>query len=143
MNIKLIENKNLYKIFLSIVKYTPMTIAITHVTALVIHYLGLTSAVLACLGGVSILFIILLYIMSYVFKFCYLYRVPLWYVTATLIINILRSVGIITLELIPLYRLYAIIFGIFLVIFVIYMYKNRNNPKVDYIKQLCDTYCGC
>jgi hypothetical protein len=143
MNIQLMENKNLYKIFLSIVKYTPMIVAITHVVALLLHYLGISAILLSCFSGISILFVILLYIMSYVFKFCYLYRIPLWYITTVVIINTFKIIDLLSIQNLLLYRLYAIIFGIFLVIFVIYMYKNRNNPKVDYIKQLCDTYCGC
>lgn len=143
MNTKLIENKNLYKIFLSVIKYTSITIATIHVIASILHYIGITTNLLACFGGVSILFIILLYIISYVFKFCYLYRVPLWYITTTMLINIFRSIGILTLDVLWMYRLYAIIFGLFVVVFVICMYKNRKNPKVDYIKQLCQTYIEC
>jgi hypothetical protein len=143
MNTKLIENKNLYKIFLSTVKYIPMLITILHLITLICNYYGLSIPLLAWFGGISVMFVILLYIMSYIFRFCYLYRIPLKYITSILILNMLRSIGLLPLDIINLYRLYVFIFGIFLVVFIIYMYKNRNNPKVDYIKQLCDTYCGC
>ena len=143
MNTKLVENKNLYKLFLSVVKYTPLTVAIIHTTALIFHYFGIQAVLLSCIGGISILFIIMLYIISYVFKFCYLYRVPLWYLSIILSVNILRSIGLLSLQLLGLYRLYAIVFGIFILVFIIYMYKNRKNPKIDYIKQLCDRYTNC
>ena len=42
-----------------------------------------------------------------------------------------------------MFRLYFILFGIMLIIYIWLMYKNRNNPKVDPIKQLCETYCDC
>lgn len=143
MNTNLIENKNLYKLFLSVIKYNPMIVAIIHTLALIFHYFGIQAVLLSCIGGISILFIIILYLISYVFKFCYLYRVPLWYLSVILIINILRNSGILSLKLLGLYRLYAIVFGFFLVVFIIYMYKNRKNPKVDPIKQLCENYVDC
>lgn len=143
MNTQIFKNKNLYKIFLSVVKYTPIIIAIMNVIASIVHYFGITSNLLACFGGTSIIFIILLYIISYVFKFCYLYRVPLWYITVMMVLNIFRSIGILSLEVVLLYRIYAIVFGFFLVVFIIYMYKNRKNPKVDPIKQLCENYIDC
>ena len=42
-----------------------------------------------------------------------------------------------------MYRIYFIITGLVIVLFIFIMYKNRNNPKVDPIKQLCETYCDC
>jgi hypothetical protein len=143
MNIKLIENKNLYKLFLSIVKYTPILIMVIHALASLLHYLGIQAIFLSCIGGISILFLLILYIMSYVFKFCYLYRVPLWYLTTITTLNICKSIGLLTTSLLETYQLYAIVFGFFLVIFIIYMYKNRKNPKVDPIKQLCENYVDC
>ena len=43
------------------------------------------------------------------------------------------------------FYLYSIITGIFITLWIYIWYKNRNNPKIDYIKQLCDNYtdCGC
>lgn len=143
MNTHLSENRNLYKVFLSVVKYIPTIVAIIHVIASILHYFKIATTWLACFGGTSIIFIVLLYIISYVFKFCYLYRVPLWYITVMMFLNIFRSIGILSLEVLVLYRIYASVFGFFLVVFIIYMYKNRKNPKVDPIKQLCENYVDC
>jgi hypothetical protein len=142
MNTKLIENKILYKLFLSIIKFTPIIITIVHTVALILHYVGIPSTLLSCFGGISILFLIILYIISYVFKFCYLYRVPLWYVTVIVLVNVIQLLGV-GITTINLYRIYTIIFGFFLIVFIIYMYKNRKNPKIDHIKQLCDKYIDC
>lgn len=142
MNTELIENKTLYKLFLSIIKFTPIIITIIHVVALILHYVGIPSTLLSCFGGISILFLIILYLISYIFKFCYLYRVPLWYITGIVLVNIIQLLGV-GITTINLYRIYTIIFGFFLIVFIIYMYKNRKNPKVDYIKQLCENYVDC
>jgi hypothetical protein len=42
-----------------------------------------------------------------------------------------------------IWRIYAIITGAFMTSWIIIWYKNRNNPKIDHIKQLCDSYSDC
>jgi hypothetical protein len=138
-----IRNKNLYKIFLSIIKFLPITLALIQMLGLYLNAIGITSSVLACFGGASFLFIGLLFIMSYIFRFCYLYRIPLWYITIIGILNLLRYFGLIPIPLETLYRIYAFISGTCISLFVGFMYNNRKNPKIDHIKQLCENYAEC
>lgn len=138
-----IRNKNLYKIFLSIIKFLPITTALIQMLGLYLNAIGITSSVLACVGGASFLFIGLLFIMSYIFRFCYLYRIPLWYITTIGILNLLRYFGLIPIPLETLYRIYTFISGTCISLFVGFMYKNRHNPKIDHIKQLCENYAEC
>lgn len=42
-----------------------------------------------------------------------------------------------------MYKLYAIISGVFIVLWLVVWFKNRNNPKIDHIKQLCENYAKC
>lgn len=143
MNSKIIENRNLYKIFLTLVKYLPMILSVFQIGLTVLNYCGIIAPLLIYFGGTSILFLILLYIISYVFKFCYLFRVPLWYMTAIGILNIVGFYGIIPIDIITQYRIYTIITGFFMTLFIVFMYKNRNKPKVDPIKHFCERYCDC
>lgn len=136
-------NKYLYKILLSFIKYTPIVLAIVIVLNFILNFLGIEITILTYIFGVSATLIILLYLLSFVFRFCQLYRIPLHYITITNIISCLYKLGIFTITVINLYRLYFIIAGIVAIVYVIFMYKNRNNPKVDPIKQLCETYCDC
>lgn len=138
-----LPNKNLYKIFLSILKYIPLILAIFQISGTIFNYLGYTVLFISYLGGCSILFIVLLYIMSYVFQFCYLYRIPLHYNT---IIGLLKMTDLyipFSLNILSMFQMYAGITGIFIIIFIYYMYKNRNKPKVDPIKNFCERYCEC
>lgn len=136
-------NKNLYKLFLILVKYTPMFLAIMQTLNTFVQYLGVDNFLFPLISGTSFPFIIILFVISYVFKFCYLYRIPLLYITINwLIVTIDTFIGI-PIDTINMFRLYAIIFGIFIITFVCYMYKNRNKPKVDYIKQMCENYSNC
>lgn len=39
-----------------------------------------------------------------------------------------------------MFRLYLILGGLAILGFIFYSYKNRNKPKIDYIKNLCERY---
>jgi hypothetical protein len=135
--------KNLYKIFLSIVKFLPIILSCFQIVLTVCNYLGRSVPLVTYVGGSSFIFIGLLFIMSYVFQFCYLYRIPLWYITIIGLINVLRYLNILSISLLWFYQIIAIITGAFMVLFIYYMYKNRHKPKIDHIKQLCENYANC
>lgn len=138
-------NKTYYKIFLSYIKYVPNLLAIIQILCLILSYLKVTSFVLTCIGGTSIIFILLLYGISYVFQFCGTHRFSLHYVSIITGLTIFDWYVGIPLNIEALYILYAIITGVFMTSWIIIWYKNRKNPKIDHIKQLCDSYsdCGC
>lgn len=136
-------SKYLYKIFLAFAKYLPAMLSIIFIINLIAKYFSVELVICMYLGGVSFPFLLLLYLIAFVFKFCYLYKIPLYYLTFGNIIGSLHSFKIIPISDIGMYRIYFIISGIALIIYIFIMYKNRNNPKVDPIKQLCETYCDC
>jgi hypothetical protein len=41
------------------------------------------------------------------------------------------------------YRVYLILSGIFITAWIIVWFVNRKNPKIDHIKQLCESYVSC
>ena len=136
-------NKNMYKGFLVFVKVVPNILAICKIIGLVLSYLNVHLFCLTCFGGTSIIMLMLLYFISFVFKFCGLYRLSLNYVTLITALSIFDWYIGIPLSNVWLYRLYAIISGVFMISWIIIWYKNRNNKKIDHIKQLCDTYADC
>lgn len=142
VNVNMI-NKNVYKVFISCIKYIPTILAILKIISLIVHCLGFHSFGLTCIGGTSAIFLILMYLLSYIFKFCGIHRLSLHYVTTLYLLTILDYYFGGGISAIVASRIYAILSGIFITSWIITWYKNRNNPKVDYIKQLCDTYCGC
>lgn len=136
-------NKTLYKIFLSIVKYIPIIIASLFIVNNTLIYFNVLIPILTYIGGTSLIFILVLYLMSWIFKFCYLYRLPLHYITIGNTIGILDRLFKFSISNIGMLRIYFILFGIMLIVYIWLMYKNRNKPKIDPIKQLCETYCDC
>lgn len=133
-------NKNLYKIFLSIIKIIPNILAVIKILTLLLNYLKITSFPLTCLGGTSIITLGILYLISYIFKFCGTHRISLHYTTLIYTLTIVDYYIGIPLNISNLYCLYSIITGIFMISWIIVWYKNRNKPKIDHIKQFCDRY---
>lgn len=135
-------NKRLYKLFLIVIKYTPITIAISQIIGTILNYLGISSILISCFGGASILFLIILFLISYIFKFCYLFRLPLVYSVIVTLLKFTDSIFGLPLSTLTSFQLHVIIVGIFIVLFIYYAYKNRNNPQPDPILELCKKYCN-
>lgn len=140
-------NKRLYKIFLGLIKYTPITIAVNQIIGTILNYFGISSILITCFGGASIIFIIILFLISYVFNFCYLFRLPLIYSTIIILLKFIDGIIGLLITTIMMFQIIAILTGIFVVLFIYYIYKNRNNPQPDPIIELCKKYCdincGC
>lgn len=143
MNNDNLINKNLYKLFLQIVKFIPISLSIMAFVSLLLNFIGVSSILLSYIGGTSLIFIVLLYLIAIIFRFCWMYKIPLGYLTIIIIMNMLRTFGFLPIDLMDLYRIYAAISGIFVSLFIGYVYKNRNNQKIDYIKNLCERYNYC
>ena len=141
MNNEILKNKQIYKILLVIIKYLPIILFGIQTFLLGMNYMGIVLPVMTCIGGSSLIFMATLLIISKVFRFCYLYRIPIWGNIIIGMITILRISGYIPISLISLYRLYAIIVSIVILLFIIIKYKNRNKPKVNYLRNFCERYC--
>lgn len=112
----LIENKNLYKIFLSIVKYIPTILAILKIIGLSLNYFKITSFAITCVGGTSFVFLLVLYLISYIFKFCLTHRLPLHYTTLITLMTIFDYYIGIPVTKLNLYKIYAVVSGIFIIL---------------------------
>ena len=138
-----LRNKNVYKIFLSLIKYVPTLLAILQIISLFLSYLGITSFLVTCLSGTSVVFLVLLYLIAEVFRFCGLYKISLNYVSSVTLLTILDWYFKFPLDTADRYLMYALITGVFIITWIVYWYTHRNNPKVDHLKQLCDKYTDC
>lgn len=142
MNSRTLGDRKLYKVLLAIIKYVPMIIAVLFIIGTLFNIFGVSALIISCIGGTSIITLILLYLLSYVFRFCYLYRLPLHYITLSNTLLILHELEFIS-SIILTIELLALVLGIFIILYVLYWYRNRNKPKVDPIKNFCERYCEC
>lgn len=82
-------NKLLYKIELCLVKVIPMIYALLSLLNTTLSYFGIDVVILSYIGSVSFITLLLLYVTSYVFKFCEYHRMFIHYTTVTWILNII------------------------------------------------------
>ena len=136
-------NKNVYKIFISIIKFLPNFLALLKIIGLLLSYFKITSFALTCIGGTSIVLLVLLYLISYVFRFCGLYRLSLNYISLITLITIFDFYIGIPIMVSSKFILYTLITGVFISLWIFVIYRNRKNPKIDHIKQLCESYANC
>ena len=80
-------DKRWYKVTLEFLKVIPMLLALCDLANTVIGLLGLKFEILSFVGGISILTLLFLYLVSYVFKFCIYHRMFLHYILVNNIIN--------------------------------------------------------
>lgn len=118
-------NKYLYKTFLIFAKYSPYLYAIAQVLALICLKFNISIEVLAFLGGCSIISLIILFLISYTFKFCEKHRIPLYYVLSIYLIKLLDTFFLIG----PILRIYFILLGIFILMYLYVWYKNKTILK--------------
>ena len=82
-------NKLLYKIELYLVKVIPMVYALLSLLNITLSYFDINVDILSYIGSVSLVTLLLLYVTSYVFKFCEYHRMFIHYTTVTWILNII------------------------------------------------------
>lgn len=143
MNEKTLGNKYLYKLFIIISKYLPYVISITQMLGIVFNYFEISCVWLSFLGGCSLGVLVILFLISYVFRFCSIHRIPLYYTSFIYLMRLIDEIVGIPISALMLFRVHAIIAGITILLYGFYFYKNRNKPKVNHIKSFCERYCDC
>lgn len=135
--IQLLGNKTLYKIFLIFSKFSSYVYALFQILALICYQLELDVTLLSYLGGCSITTIILLFLISYVFKFCLTHRIPIFYSIFVYVISLIDNLYPIA----NIFRVHFIFVGLFILIYIYIWYKCRNVPKIDHVVEFCKNYC--
>ena len=112
------EGKRNHKIFLIILKYIPHIIALLYVIYTLLSFIGIDAVILGHLTHISISSWIFMYISSIVFKYCYVHRLPLYYILVNeLIINIDYYIGI------PIEDIKLLLVHLTIIIFLIFGYS--------------------
>jgi hypothetical protein len=120
--------KFLYKIVIEVIKVLPMILSLNQVIIYAFNYCGYYVPGLSFLGGVSLLTILFLYLVSYVFKFCAYHRMFLHYLVTTNVISVYDyAVGINLLNT-NMCLMGLILSGIFLFI-ILYLHVKGNKKS--------------
>lgn len=123
-------NKLYYKLFIVVLKYIPLLIALCYVLNTVTAVFGIYIEPLSNIAGMSLLTWIFLYIATYVFKFCIYHRMFLWYILIDDLLNIIDYYYELPIETSNLLMIHNSIIGIFLFI-ILYLYVKNHKKSIS------------
>lgn len=119
----------LYKVFLVLVKYTPIICLITEILTSLFAYFSIEVIYFLFIGGFSMSSVLLLYVASYVFRFCYLYRLSLHSIVLTNIIALIDTLIGIPLSDLNILRMYLVILLVGVISFIKFKIKDAKHNK--------------
>lgn len=119
-------NKTLYKSTLFLLKIIPYVLALIYIVYTAFAFFNIDLIFLGYLAHMSVLPWIFLYLASYVFKFCTVHRLPLYYILVNDTITIIDAYIGIPLGWFNLLMLHTVIVGIFLFLIMYFHQKRRN-----------------
>ena len=83
-----VENSLSHKSFLIILKYIPHILAFNYVIYTLLEFIGFDVIWMGYIFHLSIVPWLFLYLTSFVFKYCYVHRLPLYYIALNEIITV-------------------------------------------------------
>lgn len=69
-----------HKTFLILIKYLFHTLGIVYAIGTTLQFIGIDEPIIGCFVHISLIPWIILYMMSKVLRFCYVHRLPLYYI---------------------------------------------------------------
>ena len=115
------------------IKVIPMIYAILCLLNTTLSYFNINVEILSYMGSVSLVTLILLYTLSYAFKFCEYHRMPLYYIIVNNLISIIDLYIGIPVSDYELLMIHSFIAGISIIITIIlYVKCNKNTASKDY-----------
>lgn len=123
------QNKNLYKVFLIYLKIIPILLSSCCILNTTLSYYAIETPIFSILGETAIPEILLIYIATFVFRFCSYHRMFLYFLFINNIINIYDfEFGIKNIELL---MLVFILYGITLfATLTMYLINKRHNAHL-------------
>ena len=118
-------NKTLYKLCIEALTIVPMLLALCAILNTLFDFFGIDSGFLSLLGGISIIPLAFLYIVSYVFRFCAYHRMFLHYILVSNLITWIDYYIHIPISTMTLFALHMFLIGLFLFLILYYYRKER------------------
>lgn len=129
-------NKILYKVLLKLLKLIPILGALCYFFNTLFAYFDIDTWLLSCLGGMSFLPWVFIYVSAIVFRFCTYHKIFLWYIFVIETFNLIDYHIGINISDFHLFVFHIIITGIML-FYLLYSYV-KNNPT--FIKRFYRKY---
>lgn len=124
-------SKYRYKVLLIIIKYTPIIIALLDLLHTILSYFDINAGIISFFGGLSVVNLLFIFAASYVFEYCTIHRIPLYYVICSNLIGLYDTYFGIPCSNKELLYLYLIIAGIFIIIYTKYAIANKETIRTN------------
>lgn len=124
-----LRSKLFYKIFLLSIKYFPIVSIICEILYSIFAYFKLGGSYFTFIGGFCITTIILLYLASYVFRYCYLYRLSLHSIVLTNLLALYDTIFEIPLDDLNMLRVYLVILLIGVISFIKFKVNDARHNR--------------
>lgn len=105
-------DKELYKTELIVLKTIPYILCLVYMIEILLSWLDVTFTGFMALGCMSVLPLAFIMLSSYVFKFCWKHRLPIYLIILVMIWNIIHSIVIIPMWVYWVYSVCIFIFGL-------------------------------
>ena len=123
-----LENRLNHKGFLIILKFIPHIIALLYALYNILGFIGIDAVILGHLIHISVFPWIFLYLTSIVFKYCYVHRLPLYYIALCDIITLIDYYIKIPISDANLLNLHIFLVGL-LILGYSYYYISKQNER--------------
>lgn len=120
-----LASKRLYKVTIEALKIIPMLLSLCALLNTIFSFYGINTDILSHIGGISLLPLAFLYLVSYVFRFCIYHRLFLNYLLITDILNIADFYIGIPLNDRGILGLYLLMSSVFLFAILYYHRKEK------------------
>lgn len=119
-------NKTLYKSILLLLKVIPFVLAFLYATYTLFAFWNIDLVFISYIAHMSVLPWIFLYLASFVFKFCIVHRLPMYYIAITDSLTIIDNYIGIPVCLFHLLMIHIVIIGVF-IFSIMYFHQKRRN----------------
>ena len=116
-----------HKSFLIITKFIPHFIALFYVIYTFLGFLGIDAIVLGYFVNVSLLTWIYIYLNSLIFRYCYVHRLPLYYIITNDAITIIDNYYNIPISDLNLIVIHLLLIGLLIMGYSFYYIKFKLN----------------
>ena len=125
-----VENSLSHKSFLILLKYIPHFIAFGYVLTTLLEFLGFNMIVFGYFIHLSLLPWLFIYIASFIFKYCYVHRLPLYYIGLNEILVVSDYYIQLPLSDSNLLIVHLLLISLLIFCYTLYYVKNNKKPII-------------
>lgn len=122
-------NKQLYKGILILLKILPFVICLMYMISTICGFFSIELIIIGYISHLSILSWLFLYLASYVFQFCTVHRLPLYYIALNDALVVSDNYIGIPLDIYNLFILHLLIIGVFIFLILYFHQKEKRDVK--------------